>query len=148
MTRLVIGAGNETCGDDAAGLLVLRAVAARAPAGVSCIEAPPDGLALLDLWRGAPLAVVVDAACSGAPPGTVHRIDAAGPLPATLRPFTSHGFGIVEAIELARALDRLPGRLLVYGIEGARFAPGDALSPEVAAAIDAVAERVLADLAS
>lgn len=146
MTLLVIGAGNEDCGDDAAGLLVVRAIAARAVPGVTCQEAPPDGLALIDLWRGAPRVVVVDASCSGCPPGTVTRLDAiAAPLPAALRPFTSHGFGIVETIELARALGRLPERLAVYAIEGTRFEPGDAPSPEVVAAVETVAGRVLAD---
>ena len=54
----------------------------------------------------------------------------------------THAFGLAETIELARALDRLPARLLVYGIEGACFEAGDELSPPVRAAVDAVREEL------
>ena len=69
---------------------------------------------LLDRWEGAGEVIVVDAVRSGAPAGTVHRLDRAGRAdPAALRGST-HAFGLAETIELARALDRLPQRLTVY----------------------------------
>ena len=37
-------------------------------------------------------------------------------------------------MELARAIGRLPGRTVVYGIEGGSFAVGGPLTPAVAAA--------------
>jgi hydrogenase maturation protease len=45
---------------------------------------------------------------------------------------STHHFGLSEVIGLARALDRMPVRLRVYGIEGRSFGIGSALSPEVA----------------
>ena len=53
---------------------------------------------------------------------------------------STHAFGVADAVELARALGRLPGRLDVYAIEGASFAAGDRLSPAV--------ERAVAELAA
>jgi len=47
---------------------------------------------------------------------------------------------------LARALGRLPPRLIVYGVEGKAFEAGVGLSPEVKAAVQEVAERVLGEL--
>jgi hydrogenase maturation protease len=93
------------------------------------------------MWREADVAVVIDAVSSGAEPGTVHRFDAtSAPLPARLRGSTSsHALGLAEAIELGRTLGRLPGRLIVYGIEGERFEAGTELTPAVAAAVEAVA---------
>ena len=41
---------------------------------------------------------------------------------------STHAVGIGEAIELARTLDRLPGRLIVYAVEGHRFDAGLGLS--------------------
>jgi hydrogenase maturation protease len=133
---LVIGLGNAARGDDAAGL-----IAARRLGGV---EHEGDPLALLDLWEGAELALVIDAVSSGADPGTIHRFDAvAEALPARLRSSTStHAVGLAEAIELARALGRLPARLIVCGIEGGRFEAGTALTLAVAAAVDAVVSEV------
>jgi hydrogenase maturation protease len=46
--------------------------------------------------------------------------------------------GLADAIELARALGRLPPRVTVYGIEGERFDTGAPLSDSVAGAIDEV----------
>jgi hydrogenase maturation protease len=83
---------------------------------------------------------VVDAVSSGAEPGTIHRVNAAaGPLPAELFAASTHHLGLPEAVELARALGRLPTRLVVFGIEGARFDVGD----EISAAAAAAAERVV-----
>jgi len=136
--RVVVGIGNAARGDDAAGL-----IAARRLHGV---EYEGDPVALLDAWQGAEVAVVIDAVRSGAAPGTVHRFDASRtPLPAALRSSSStHAVGLAEAIELGRALARLPPRLIVYGIEGERFDAGAGLTPAVAAAIGAVAAAVLA----
>jgi hydrogenase maturation protease len=131
-------------------LIVARRLHERAglPAVVLIWEADPAGL--LEAWNSAELAIVVDSAVSGAEPGTVTRFDAAaGPLPA--RPLvgaTTHALGVAEAIELGRALDRLPLRLVVYCIEGSSFAPGAALDPSVERAIDETVERIVGDLPS
>ena len=126
---MVIGVGNRWAGDDAAGLAVARRVGGR--------ELEGDPASLLDAWAGADDVVVVDAAASGAPPGTIRRFDAgAGPLPARSLRSSSHAFGVPDAIELARALGRLPARLEVYAIEGASFAAGAALSGPVERAVD------------
>jgi hydrogenase maturation protease len=87
--------------------------------------------------------VVVDAAASGAPPGTIRRFDArAGRLPARLMRSSTHALGVPEAIELARALGRLPARVEVYAIEGARFTAGAELSPAVEQAVGELAESL------
>jgi hydrogenase maturation protease len=131
----VIGVGNAARGDDAAGLIAARRLGG--------IEHEADPLALLDVWDGAESVVVIDAVRSGAAPGTIHRFDATEPLPAALRSSTStHAVGLAETIELARALGRLPERLIVYGIEGERFEAGADLTPAVAAGIDAAVRAI------
>jgi len=98
---------------------------------------------LIEEWTGADAVIIVDAVSSGAPAGTIHRLDPLSePIPAALSQGSTHAFGLAETIELARALDRLPARLLVYGIEGERFEAGDELSPPVSAAVDAVREEL------
>ena len=145
-SALVIGVGNDTRGDDAAGLVVARRLRKKGIPNVTCTDAPTDALSLIGQWDEVPLVVVVDAASSGAAAGTVHRIDALqGPLPCLLRPMSSHGFGVIEVIELARALGRLPSRLLVYGIEGENFEPGARMSPAVHTAIESVTRFITVD---
>ena len=64
------------------------------------------------------------------------------PLPAVFSRSSTHSFGVAEAVELARALGRLPARVVVFGIEGRDFTPGEGLSPDVDAAVDEVVRRV------
>ena len=104
-------------------------------------EGEPVGL--IEDWSGADAVIVVDAVSSGAPPGTIHRLDPlSAPIPAALPQGSTHAFGLAETVELARTLERLPPRLTVYGIEGERFAAGQQLSPPVSAAVDAVREEL------
>ncbi len=64
-------------------------------------------------------------------------------LPVTLS-LSTHGFGVAEAIRLARILHCLPKRLRVFGIEGSRFELGSTLSPEVMCAAKEVVEHITA----
>lgn len=143
---MVVGVGNALRGDDSAGLEVVRLLRERAEAiGVAVRELEGEGLGLLDIWDGARAVVLVDSVRSGAAPGTVHRIEATDrPLPATLGGSSStHAVGVGDAIELARALGRLPSRLVVYGVEGRQFETGSQLSASIAAILESVVDAVL-----
>jgi hydrogenase maturation protease len=135
----LIGVGTAWRGDDAAGLAVARQLGGLAHEG--------DAIALIDAWAGARRVILVDAAASGAPPGTVHHFDAAVPLPARAMRSSTHALGVPEAIELGRALGQLPARLEVYAIEGGDFTLGAELTPPVAVAVERLA-RTLAGAAS
>jgi hydrogenase maturation protease len=138
--RLFIGIGNQLRGDDAAGLLAARSVRERLADEVEVLEMEGEPIDLLEGWRGADHVLVADAVASGGEPGKVHRIDAAaGPLPTGLAGPSTHALGLAEAIELGRALNRLPPRLIVYGIEAARFDAGAECDPVVLAAVKQVA---------
>ncbi len=137
----MIGVGNDLRGDDAAGLEVARRT--QVPPAVRVHEHEGEAVDLLDLWRDVDAVVLVDTIRSGAPAGTIHRIDASmEPIPSPLRRASSHTIGVAEAIELGRTLDVLPDRVVVYGVEGTRFAAGSEMSPEVRAAIPELARAV------
>ena len=143
---LVIGAGNELRRDDAAGLETARRCA-DVP-GVEVREARGDMTSLADLWDATDRVVVVDAARSGAAPGSVHRFDATSvPLPAAFGRGSTHALGVADAVELARALGRLPARLIVYGIEGEDFSAGEGMSEAVVRGVEDAATRIVGELA-
>lgn len=133
---VVIGIGNAFRRDDGAGLAV--AARLRGKPGVEVFSHHGEGTGLMALWRGRKRVVVIDAASSGAAPGTVHRL-AADAIPAEMRFFSSHAFGLAEAVAMARALGELPAEFTVIAIEGADFSAGEELSEAVAAAVDEVA---------
>jgi hydrogenase maturation protease len=135
--------GNPWRCDDAAGLAVARRLRGRLPADVEVLEREGEPTALLDAWEGADTLWLIDAVRSAAQLGTVHRLDASQEeLPASLFRASTHHFGLAEAIELGRALGRLPQTVVVYGIEGASFDAGEGLTPAVAAAADRVAAAI------
>jgi hydrogenase maturation protease len=128
---IVIGVGNSWRGDDAAGLEVAQRVGGVAHEG--------DCTRLLDEWDADGDVLVVDAAFSATAPGTIHRFEVVSdPLPASLLCSSTHAYGVLAAVELARALGRLPRRLRVYGIEGASFKAGEGLTPPVVRAVESV----------
>jgi hydrogenase maturation protease len=146
---LVVGLGHPDRGDDAVGLVVAREVAARALPGVRVAE-HEDPMNLLDLWQAHEPVVVVDAVRSGAAPGTLHRLATGADSPRlSERSWSraglagSHGLGLAEAIELARALQALPTRLTVVGVEATCFDHGAPLSSPVAAAVTTAADEVV-----
>ena len=129
---LVVGIGNADRGDDAAGVLVVRRLQ-----GFRTVELS-DCVDLFDLWTDEEDVLVIDAMVTGAPVGTVRRFEVgAFTLPVGAFPST-HSFGLAETVELARALGKLPAKLTIFGIEAGRVGLGEALSPEVDRAIDAV----------
>jgi hydrogenase maturation protease len=116
-------------------------------AGAPVLDCADEPTRLLDLWSGLDTVVVVDAVLSGAPPGTLHRIDAAdGPLPRDLRLASTHAMGIADALDLGRLLGQAPRHVVVLGIEGASFRMGDEMSPAVAATLDELTSTVLGEL--
>jgi hydrogenase maturation protease len=146
-TALIVGVGNPLRGDDAVGLLVARRLGEDLPAGVRVVEASGETTELLDLWTGVDLVVVIDAVAAQAPAGTVYRFEVGvDPVPAVFARHSTHALGVGEAIALAAALDRLPPKLIVYGVAGRRFGTGAALSPPIVAVVDEVAARALADV--
>ena len=144
----VIGVGNAFRGDDGVGLLVARQVGELALPGVTVLEQSGEGAALMEAWGKAAQVIVVDAVSSGSEPGSIHRFEPAGQgLPDFFSGHSTHAFGLAEAIELARQLDRLPAQLVVYGIEGKSFELGRGLSPEVEVAAEIVIEQIIQELA-
>jgi len=141
---LIIGVGNLYRSDDAVGILIARKLKDRVSDRVSIKEQSGEGTSLMDSWQEHDRVCVVDAVSSGAPPGSIHRMDASKePIPSKFFSCSTHDFGVAEAIEMARALDQLPRQLQLFGIEGGNFQPGEMLSAEVERAMELVVDEIL-----
>jgi hydrogenase maturation protease len=144
---LVIGVGNEYASDDAAGLLVAQRLKQGGCPDFAIREESGEGASLIEVWKGVPQVIVIDAVRSGGEPGSLRRMDAsAASLPAESFRGSTHAFGLYEAVELARSLGQLPQRVIVFGIEGQNFAAGRSVSGAVERAIDAAARAVLDEI--
>jgi len=152
MTALVVGIGNGSRGDDAVGPVVAERVARLGLAGVEVVT-HEEPLALVEHLAGHEDVVVVDAVRSGVVrPGAVHVIHAgAAPLPRDpvalgSNRLGSHGLGVIEAVELARALGRLPRRLTLVGVEASELGVGAAMSAPVREGLDDAVRAVVDSL--
>ena len=150
MTRarsVVVGVGNSYRSDDGVALAVVEELRTRLPPDVEVVACEQEPTRLLDAWRCAESAIVVDAVAASGEPGALHRYDASEqPVPSRVFGSSTHAFSIGETIELARALGKLPTHLVVYGIEGERFESGKGLSAPVAAAVAHAVEAIAADI--
>ena len=144
---VVIGVGNEFRRDDGAGPAVIARLRDLAPPGVRLVVTDGEPARLVEAWTGAALAVVVDAVRAEPPhPGKIHRFVLDRPRAGTGRGASSHGLGLDDAIALATALDRMPGRLIVHAIEAADLSQGQGLTALVDAAVSDVARAVLSEI--
>jgi hydrogenase maturation protease len=147
---LVIGCGNRLCGDDAAGPELVRLLLARGlPAGMRCLDAATDGVAVIEAMRHVPSVILVDACASGAEPGTILELtdaDVETPPPGGV---SVHAIRWNHALVLARQLlgPSYPPRVTIRLISGQFFQPADALSPAVVKAVERLADQIVADVA-
>ncbi len=142
-TIKVLGIGSPF-GDDQAGWKVAEALKQqlsihlhRAPR--ICIESHDrPGVRLIELIRGVNTVIIIDAVKSDSVIGTIHRFQKDTLLDTENR-FSTHGISILEALQLADALNELPANLLFYGIEIGTITVNATLSQRV--------EKAIADLA-
>ncbi len=149
LRTIVVGIGNPDRGDDGAGRSVAERLRGTLPDHVEIAELGGEATSLLALLQGAGAAFLIDACVSHAEPGTVQRFDVTRrPLPQAAFRLSTHGLGLADAVELARALGQLPASCVVYAIEAGSTDEGSALSPAVAAAVDIVGARIQAEISS
>ena len=98
----------------------------------------------MDCWPGCEHVILVDATAPSGTPGQIRVWNGdANPWPQDVFRCSTHAFGVREAVELARALNRLPQMLMIYGIEGKQFSFGAPLSPEVERSVEFLAQQLL-----
>jgi len=143
----VVGCGSPF-GDDAVGWAVAVAVREALAGGPAAVEvytlATPDRL--LDALDGHGSLVLVDALESDAPAGSVTRFDWPDPRLARSAGPSSHGLSVTTMLDLAARLQRLPPRVVVYGIACRRCDPGAERAPAVDAAVATVARAILDEI--
>ena len=144
MEALIIACGALDRGDDAAGLLAAQRLR---ELGVDVRVHSRDGLALMESWQGWETVVLIDAVVGGRAPGSVTIWNATeAPVMEDVFRSSTHTFGVAEAVKLARALDRMPSRMWICGIEGRRFDLGSAPCAEVARAAEKLALRLAGEI--
>jgi hydrogenase maturation protease len=101
---LVLGLGNDLCGDDGVGPAAARELRARCDSGVDVIESAEAGLALLELLEGYDGALILDAMKDGiSVPGSIHAFKP-GDFRSVAAP-SPHYIGLPEVLSIASQLE-------------------------------------------
>ena len=146
----ILGIGSPS-GDDQAGWLTVDALLAGGvqttvdPIRVQKLDRPGSGL--ITLLDDAAWVILIDAMQSHDPIGRIRHFGA-DDWPAYSHGLSSHGFGVLNALALARELGSLPSRLDLYGIEIGSASTGEQAGSEVQAAAQQLARHIAADLSA
>jgi hydrogenase maturation protease len=144
---LIIGLGNPIVSDDSVGLKVAQQLRGLLDGrdGVEVTEDYWGGLRLMERMIGYDRAIVVDAICSGAEPGTIHHLttDAMS----TQKSASAHDVNLATALAFGRqAGAHLPAddQVRLVGIEAEDVVNfGEQCTPAVAAAIPRAIQEVV-----
>lgn len=143
---VVIGLGNPYRRDDGVGPAVASALGGLALPNVAVVTGIADPMGLVEAWSGAGLAIVIDAAAANPrTPGRVHRCTLAD-LRAGRDGLSSHGVDVGRAHELAEALGRAPGEVVVLAVAVADTGHGVGLTPDVARAVPEAVRLALKEI--
>lgn len=146
---LVIGCGNILRGDDAVGPVLVRTLFARGvPDDVRLVDGGTSGMDVAFGMRGAQRVVIVDAAATGAAPGTIFKVPASEieELP-PIDGLHTHNFRWDHALAFSEWLlgPQRPTDVTVILIEAQSTEFGDSLTSEVEAAMGRVADLIERD---
>lgn len=140
---LVVGIGNPFRGDDGAGWAVIDALEGKVSVDVKLSKLRGEISELLDVFANYSTIYLVDACQMDAPLGFWERIDAhQDPIFLDTPQTSTHGLSISQAIALAKTLNEVPSKLIIYAINGDQYNMNAALSPPVAGVIEMVAQNI------
>jgi hydrogenase maturation protease len=144
---LILGLGNLLCGDDGAGAAVAGRIARdfELPPNVAALDGGTLGLSLLPYLEDARDAILVDAVRLDAPPGSLVRLEGDAVGPAVAARLSPHQIGVADLLDGVRLLDRLPRRLILWGVVPATIELGFGPSPPVARALSTLLHHVVSE---
>jgi len=134
--------------DDGIGVRVVQLLAERYryPAGVTILDGGTLGLDLLPRLEGVERLLVVDAVETGQPAGTLVRM-AGEEVPVVLETKVSpHQMGLKDLLAVAMLQGFAPREMVLWGVQPALIELGTDLSEAVAARLEPLVGKVLAEL--
>lgn len=144
----ILGIGSPS-GDDQAGWLTVDALLASGVRGrhgevvIEKLDRP--GANLIPLLEKAGRVILVDAMQGRGRAGEIHHFDREN-WAGYEQGLSSHGFGVLDALSLAKSLGSLPHRLDLYGIEIGSVLPGEEPGDSIQAAARQLARLIAAEL--
>ena len=142
---VVIGIGNLIMKDDGLGIHAIRALAdVKFPENIDLKLI--DGGLELDLAvlvdEGVDKLILIDAIQAGGKPGDMYRFPINDVETSGYQTRSAHYLNMKQNLAMMQIAGNMPKQIVVIGVEPKEMAPGMELSPEIAAKLSEVVERV------
>ena len=146
---LILGLGNLLCGDDGAGVIVAHRLRRdyAMPPNVRVVDGGTLGLDLLALVAASDRVILVDAVRGDGPPGTLVRLAGDDVAPAVYEQLSVHQIGVSDLLGGVALCDDYPDEVVIVGVVPEMTSLAYGCTPAVEAALPALADNVIAELA-
>ncbi len=146
---LIIGLGNLIMSDDGVGSYLIRELKKIKDIpikDVSLLELGTSPLYYLEEISRAESLIVIDAVKGGEKPGSIYCFKSENLKTYSISNRDFHGYSIIQVIDLARELTKLPTNITVYGMEPGNTGPGEGLSDSLKNALPKLVELIIEEI--
>lgn len=147
---LILGVGNLLLSDEGVGIHAVRRLLEREdlPDEIQIVDGGTAGLALMVYLEDVDRLVIIDAMETGGPPGTLVRLSG-NQIPAYMALKVSpHEITLPDFLAAAKLRDLYPREVIVWGVQPESMEVGIDLSPALAAHLEELVDRVVAEFQS
>lgn len=150
MNTLVLGVGNLLLQDEGAGVRAVEQFARQylTPEGVELLDGGTSGIELLYYIQGRDSLIIVDVVKGGSRPGTVFRMEGEEVPALFQKKISPHQLGLSDLLATARLTDRMPGKVVLLGIEPGTVETGLEMSDEVCRNMGLLTDMIATELVS
>lgn len=145
---LILGIGNLLLSDDGVGVHFVQRLeeTRKLPGDVQVVDGGTAGLDLLYYLQDISKLIVVDAMQTGGPPGSLRRLTG-DQVPAYMAlKMSPHEIALPDMLAAARLRGLYPPEVIIWGVQPGSLELGVELSPEVAARLDELVEKVVGEI--
>jgi len=148
LRTLLLGIGNTLMNDDAAGVLVVQALAEKYNFSQELVvlDGGTLGLDLLPHLEGVDRLLVVDAVETGGAVGSIVRMTGDDIPMALATKVSPHQMGLKDLLLVADLQGYAPKEMVLWGVQPGSIEMDIELSPEVSKAVDILKDKVLEEL--
>lgn len=140
---LILGIGNKYRCDDGAGIETAEVIKGFNIDKFIVKTLDGEGIGILKELEENENVIIIDAVRNNGKAGNVYELNANDVvIKSGFFNYSSHAFGLAEAINVAKVMNKLPKFLIVYGIEGGKFNFDTKLTKKVKQAVKITAETI------
>ena len=150
MNVLVMGIGNLLLQDEGAGVRAVEEFERRfeTPDCVELLDGGTSGIELLQYIQGRDVLILIDVVRNGTPSGTLSRFEGEEVPALFQKKISPHQLGISDLLATARLIDKMPQKVVLFGIEPESIDTGLELTEEIAGSINRLTEMVAEEIRS